>query len=97
MLHLFVNVVCMLARLVLAVPQGFAVTFDIAMLGAEFTVLLVALRVPLMLYALGTFMVRVFRTWRGHGLRQGSSTGNGQHRGKQGVFGFHGVAPLELS
>jgi hypothetical protein len=91
------NLVRTLARLVFAVPQGFAITLDVAVLSAQFTVLLAALHVSLMLHTLGTFMIMVFRMWRRHGLRKGSSTGECKQRGKQGVFVFHGVAPLELS
>ncbi|MCO5413853.1 hypothetical protein [Ralstonia mojiangensis] len=91
------NLVRMLARLVFAVHQGFAITLDVAVLSAQFTVLLAALHVSLMLHTLRTFVIMVFRMWRRHGLRKGSSTGECKQRGKQGVFVFHGVAPLELS
>lgn len=91
MFHIFVDVVRTLACLVLTELQGFAVTPDVAMLGTEFTVRLAAL------HAFRTFMIMVFRMWRRHGLRKGSSTGDCKQRSEQGVFGFHGVAPLELS
>ncbi|MCT7298617.1 hypothetical protein N5J06_12325 [Ralstonia sp. CHL-2022] len=91
------NLVRTLVRLVFAVPQGFAITLDVAVLSAQFTVLLAALHVSLMLHTLRTFMIMVFRMWRRHGLRKGCSTGECKQRGKQGVFVFHGVAPLELS
>jgi hypothetical protein len=96
-IHLFMNLVRTLARLVFAVPQGFAITLDVAVLSAQFTVFLAALHVSLMLHTLRTFMIMVFWMWRRHGLRKGSSTGECEQRGKQGVFVFHGVAPLELS
>ncbi|MBL4778120.1 MULTISPECIES: hypothetical protein [Ralstonia] len=97
MFHVFMNLVCTLACLVLTELQGFAVTPDVAMLGTEVTVLVAALHVSLTLHAFGTFMTMVFRMcWR-HGLRKGSSTGDSKQPSEQGVFGFHGVAPLELS
>ncbi|WP_316882689.1 hypothetical protein [Ralstonia flatus] len=97
MFHVFMDFMCALARLVFTVPQSFAITLDVAVLSAQFAVLLATLHVSLMLHTLRTFMIVVFRMWRRHGLRKGSSTGECKQRGKQGMFVFHGVAPLELS
>jgi len=90
MFHIFMDFMCALARLVLTVPQGFAITLDIAVLSAQFTVLLAALHVSLMFHTLRTFMIMVLRMRRRHGLRKGSSTGECKQRGKQGMFVFHG-------
>jgi membrane protein implicated in regulation of membrane protease activity len=101
MFHVFMDFMCALACLVFAVPQGFTVTLDVAVLGTEFTVLFVTLHVSLALHALGTFVVVIavviFGMRRRHGLRKRNGTGQRKQRRKQGVFLLHGVAPLELS